>query len=135
MAMGFPLAGVTSPRSGSRSWRPSGLTENGRADPMPSKTPAASAVSAALRKDGHTKSESSKSGFAGLTEHSEGYRVQKWDEGVRVYYETGFSRGTAADGRRERAFTAYAQTLEDKGWTVRRLDTAIPCLLVTGPED
>ncbi len=75
----------------------------------------------------------SAAGFDPSLERGEGYRVQGCDPpAVRVFHVTALSRGLHGIRIRARMLHLYAKTLRDEGWTVRRPQAAVTCLLVTG---
>ena len=90
------------------------------------------AVSKALTKAGHRKSETTPTAIRGLTESSRGFKARKWNNNgtVSVEYRSGLFRN---DPNEDAELEKYAQSLRDAGFTVTEGEGLFPRLMVTKP--
>jgi hypothetical protein len=105
---------------------------------MMTKPPTPQGISALLRKEGFTKSESSATAVKGWRNRSRGYRVSRAygeDGAVHVEHETGLFRiGDADRERAMRELERYAEVLTAHGYAVRKGGLIIDRLIVTAGE-
>lgn len=94
-------------------------------------------VSAALRAAGHTRSTPRPSSIRGMREWTEGYKVEKWGEVVRVEWRpASFYIRQTSDEKYAKMHGTYLEVLDKAGFVAHLDDTGfLPRIVVTGRKE